>query len=1339
MEPSLNCTSSYITYMDLSLYMAATCGKIETFNNLQGLELQSLQTVNNNNVLHVNLATHGLFSAAWLVNITRSGSRLLVFIETWFRGITPSHIAARYGDSYIVRILIASRARAAGEDIEQQETASEAVRRMLRKTDREFNTALHVAVQYGHPRVVGELLEFEDPGFSYPVNRSQETPLYIAARRGHRRSLSILLCKLNSAAHGGGPHGRTALHAAAMAGDAVATRMIIEEREDLTKERDKDGQVPLHYAAHLGHYSVVKELLKGDKSGAYVADEKSKMTPLLMAARQGHAGVVREMMACCPDDRGQESDEWEDEHGITPQQVYYASQPVVVPTLAFKDKLHWEKDQIIKVLKEIQNEEVVKSPVSSIPILNNSADRIEKARDAHLVVATLIATVTFAAAITFSGSEQDTPVLLHDAAFGKFVVSNALDFLFSLIAVAIHFEMTPPFVSDRPASYPLQGTARLGIILSLLSLFLIKSESAVSSIDLGSEWLKVAVVNLKPGQSPITIAINEMSKRKSPALVAFQSETRLLAEEAAGIVARYPDKVFSNLRDMVGKSCKDVKRLADSMYLPFDIVEDFRGAAMIRVSDDVSNSVEELLGMILKYAANLAEFHSKATVKDAVISVPPYFGQAERKGLMAAAHLAGVNVISLINEHSGAALQYGIDKDFSNGSRHVIFYDMGSSSTYAALVYFSAYNAKELGKTISVNQFQVKDVRWDSELGGQNMELRLVEYFADEFNKQLENGADVRKYPKAMAKLKKQVKRTKEILSANTAASISVESLYDDRDFRSTITREKFEELCGDLWDKSLIPVKEVLKHSGLQADDIYAVELIGGATRVPKLQVKLQEYFGRKDLDKHLDADEAIVLGAALHAANLSDGIKLNRKLGMLDGSSYSFFMELDGANRLLLVHRMKKIPRKIFKSFNHSKDFEVSLAYDHEDLLPPGLSSPVFAQYAVSGLRDATEKYSSRNLSSPVKTNLHFSLSRSGILSLDRAEAVFQVTEWIEVPKRNLTVENSTRASPNVSADLDTENTSEQSNNNLESDGGISNSTNSTIEESNTVDLGTERKLKRLTFRIPLKIVEKTMGPGIPLSKESLLNAKSKLEALDKKDAERRRTAELKNNLEEYIYATKEKFETSEDFERISSNDERQSVIKKLDEVQEWLYTDGEDATATEFQDRLNLLKASADPIIFRFKELTARPEAVNFARKYLTELRQTIHGWEKDKPWLPKDRIEQLSINMDKFKTWLDEKEAEQQNTSGPDTPVFTSKEVYEKIIDIQEKADSIKKIPKPKPKEKPVNNKTKTNSENAKTADDSTPKKGTSQTEKPAENSDSSENEEAKEESELHEEL
>lgn len=251
---------------------------------------------------------------------------------------------------------------------------------------------------------------------------------------------------------------------------------------------------------------------------------------------------------------------------------------------------------------------------------------------------------------------------------------------------------------------------RLGLGLSVLiiSLFTIPSESAVSSIDLGAEWLKVAVVNLKPGQSPISVAINEMSKRKSPALVAFQDGTRLVGEEAAGIAARYPDKVYSQVRDLIGKPVDYVKKFLSSLYLPYYVVEDSRGAVGIKIDDGVTvYSAEELVAMVLSYGLHLAEFHSKVPIKDAVVTVPPYFGQAERRGLLQAAQLAGINVLSLINEHSGAALQYGIDKNFSNESRHVIFYDMGSSSTYAALVYFSAYNAKEYGKTVSVNQFQV--------------------------------------------------------------------------------------------------------------------------------------------------------------------------------------------------------------------------------------------------------------------------------------------------------------------------------------------------------------------------------------------------------------------------------------------------------------------------------------------------------------------------------------------------------------------------------------------------------------------------------------------------------
>ncbi|KAI3850192.1 hypothetical protein MKW98_008494 [Papaver atlanticum] len=848
-----------------------------------------------------------------------------------------------------------------------------------------------------------------------------------------------------------------------------------------------------------------------------------------------------------------------------------------------------------------------------------------------------------------------------------------------------------------------------GFILSflvLISLFPIESESAVSSIDLGSEWMKVAVVNLKPGHIPISIAINEMSKRKSPALVAFTNGDRLIGEEASGIIARYPDKVYSQVRDMIGKPFSYVKNLVDSLYLPFDVVEDSRGSVGIKTDDGTVYSPEEFVAMILSYGMSLSELQTKLKVKDVVISVPPFFGQAERRGLLQAAQLANINVLALINEHSGAALQYGIDKDFSNQSRHVVFYDMGSSTTYATLVYFSAYNTKEFGKTVSVNQFQVKDVSWNTDLGGRNMEMRLVEYFADEFNNQVGGGFDVRKFPKAMAKLKKQVKRTKEILSANTMAPISVESLHDDRDFRSSITREKFEELCGDLWEKSLTPLKEVIKNSGLKIDDIYAVELIGGNTRVPKLQAKLQEYLGRSDLDKHLDADEAIVLGSALHAANLSDGIKLNRKLGMIDGSSYGFTMELHGiegdSTKELLVQRMKKLPIKLFRSIKHNKDFEVSLSYESGGALPPGVSSDKFAHYTVSGLADASEKYSSRNLSAPIKANLHFSLSRSGILSLDRADATVEISEWVDVPKKNLTVENSTTVIPNTSTNAGSTSSAEDS----KTVGNLDSGSNETSSSNGEEKIETEKKLKKRTFRVPLKIIEKPLGPGMLLSDESLSQAKSRLEALDKKDAERRRTAELKNNLESFVYTAREKLDSAKDIEKISTKEERQSLIEKLEEVQEWLYTDGEDASAAEFTERLGLLKAKYDPIFFRLSELTERPTASEHARIYLTELQQIVSDWEKNKSWLPKEKIDEVRSEAEKFKKWLADKETEQKKTSLFSTPAFSSEDVYDKVFSLRDKVATLNKIPKPKPKvEKPPKNETESTNEKPKTENSS----------------------------------
>ncbi|XP_022760223.1 ankyrin repeat-containing protein NPR4-like isoform X1 [Durio zibethinus] len=509
------------TYMDVDLYKAAVDGKIEAFNDYKG-RLERIVTPNQNTVLHVYLANrrhkaivfHMIYfiyyryrastlrSTEFVEHLLNQCSSLL--LQANAKGEIPLHIEARYGHRPTVKLLLERAKFAQQGDLEN---GIEAAKEMLRIRDnKEENTPLHIAARYGHLEVVRALVE-ADPDFVYPANKYGETPLYIAARRGYHHLVAEMLTKCKSVAHAG-PKGTTALHAAVMANDRETVRIILKMKKILASETDDNGRSPLHFAAHLGYRSIVKQILECDKSTSYIVDFEGKMTALHMAARQSHASIMKEIIRHCPDccelvdkrgwnflhfaavtlyrlplrqffgdDIGIRYVSMEnllsqkDEHGNTPLQLLVTSRPNRYGTamMCTNDKMELgkenltmkEEEQILNLLTELGSGEVAGVPFRPIRLYRKAPFGFEKARESHLVVAALIATVTFAAAFTIPGGyktekgvDEGTAILIRNAAFNMFVISNAIAVVSSLLAVLFHFLMARPRSQKSFASYP---------------------------------------------------------------------------------------------------------------------------------------------------------------------------------------------------------------------------------------------------------------------------------------------------------------------------------------------------------------------------------------------------------------------------------------------------------------------------------------------------------------------------------------------------------------------------------------------------------------------------------------------------------------------------------------------------------------------------------------------------------------------------------------------------------------------------------------------------------------------------------------------------------------------
>ncbi|XP_076876610.1 hypoxia up-regulated protein 1 [Brachyhypopomus gauderio] len=545
----------------------------------------------------------------------------------------------------------------------------------------------------------------------------------------------------------------------------------------------------------------------------------------------------------------------------------------------------------------------------------------------------------------------------------------------------------------------------LGVLFCLALSFLPApgASVAVMSIDLGSEWMKVAIV--KPGV-PMEIVLNKESRRKTPVAVCLKEDERLFGDPALGVSVKNPKVVYRYLQNLLGKTADNPQVVQYQSLFPEHLMErdEKRGTVLFKHSEEILYTPEEILGMVLNYSRSLAQDFAEQVIKDAVITVPVFFNQAERRAVLNAAQMAGLKVLQLINDNTAVALNYGVfrRKDINSTAQNIMFYDMGSGSTTATIVTYQTVKTKEAG---TQPQLQIRGVGFDRTLGGLEMEVRLRDHLAKIFNEQKKSKKDVRENPRAMAKLLKEAQRVKTVLSANAEHMAQIEGLLDDIDFKAKVTRVEFEALCSDLFVRVPGPLQQALATSEMSLDEIEQVILVGGATRVPKVQEVLLKAVGKEELGKNINADEAAAMGAVYQAAALSKAFKVKPFL-VRDAAVFPIQVEFsreteeeDGVkglkhNKRVLFQRMAPYPQRKVITFNrYTDDFSFYVNYGDLSFLSQDdlkmFGSQNLTTVKLSGVGDSFKKHADAE-SKGIKA--HFNMDESGVLILDRVESVFE-----------------------------------------------------------------------------------------------------------------------------------------------------------------------------------------------------------------------------------------------------------------------------------------------------------------------------------------------------------
>ncbi|XP_068037266.1 heat shock protein 105 kDa isoform X3 [Anomalospiza imberbis] len=761
---------------------------------------------------------------------------------------------------------------------------------------------------------------------------------------------------------------------------------------------------------------------------------------------------------------------------------------------------------------------------------------------------------------------------------------------------------------------------------------------AVVGFDLGFQSCYIAVARA----GGIETVANEFSDRCTPSVVSFGSKNRAIGVAAKNQQITHAHNTVSNFKRFHGRAFNDPFVQKEKEKLSYDLVPMKNGGVGVKVmymDEEHIFSVEQISAMLLTKLKETAESNLKKPVTDCVISVPSFFTDAERRSLLDAAQIVGLNCLRLMNDMTAVALNYGIYKQDlpapEEKPRIVVFVDMGHSAFQISACAFNKSKLKVLGTA------------FDPFLGGRNFDGKLVDYFCAEIKSKYK--LDPKTKVRALLRLYQECEKLKKLMSSNsTDIPLNIECFMNDTDVSGKMNRSQFEELCADLLQRIEMPLLALMEQTQLKVEDVNAVEIVGGATRIPAVKEKIAKFFG-KDVSTTLNADEAIARGCALQCAILSPAFKV-REFSVTDATPFPISLlwnteaeDTEGVHEVF--SRNHAAPFSKVLTFYRKGPFELEAFYSDPNGVPYPESK--IGRYVIQNVAAQKDGEKSK-VKVKVRVNTHgiFSVSTASMVEPVKSEECEDVSVETEVEAQDQRpVENF----------------------------------------SDTNEKKGDQPPEAKKPKIKVKNVELPIEANLvwQLGKDLLnmyIETEGKMIMQDKLEKERN---DAKNAVEEYVYEFRDKL--SGPYEKFVCEKDLQGFSALLAETEGWLYEEGEDEAKQVYVEKLENLKKLGTPIEMRYQEAEERPRLLQELGHRL-QYYATITGEfrNKDEKYIHIDEMEMMKVEkcVSEVVEWMNNAVSAQAKKSLDQDPAVLSSEIKAKLQELNNVCEPVVTQPKPK---------------------------------------------------------